>query len=74
MAGIIACTVKNWSFSPPKEAAKPSDFMPSRATTPEKKVARGVRANRIKVANDIRAWVQTMRKRGMVVDATESTK
>jgi hypothetical protein len=62
--GIVAANIVNWSFSHPKRAAAPSDFMPSRITGKGKKSRR---ADPKAVVSGIRDWVDGLRKQGLVI-------
>ena len=55
LAGIVAATVANHSFAPPKQAAAPGDFMPSEW---QRRHERPARLNRRAVADQVRCFLK----------------
>ena len=58
LAGIIASTIVNHSFSPPKKAVSPGDFMPSEwSHRVQMQEPRPPRLNRKRVAQNVRFFL-----------------
>lgn len=58
LAGIVASTIANHSFCPPKKPLAPGDFMPSQWAKREARQAeRPKRSNRKAIANNVRCFL-----------------
>ena len=58
LAGIVACTIANHSFSPPKKALLPADYMPSQWAIRQHQRNPAPRLNRKQVASNIGCFLR----------------
>jgi hypothetical protein len=57
LAGIIAATVANHSFAPPKKALAPADFMPSQWKRKAERRRKPDQLERQQIADNVRAFL-----------------
>jgi hypothetical protein len=58
LAGIVAATVANYGFAPPKKALAPADFMPSQQKARRQQKHETAAGNRELIAQNIRCFLK----------------